>query len=146
MWQSTQSNKFITMFYAVLDPATHQMDYINAGHNRPFLIKPGGKVEELGLGGMVLGLFPAATYEVGSVYFEEGTELIIFTDGLSEVTNNENEEYGDVLMMDTLLKVNGKGTAEEAKCEILDDALEFCSNEMVDDLTLLLVRRKKGTS
>jgi len=145
MWQSTQSNKFVTMFYAVLDPVEHLLTYINAGHNHPIMVRPDKSTELLGVGGMVIGLFPSAVYRVGTVTFDVGSELVIYTDGLSEVTRDENseEEYGDERMLKTLLEIGNDGTAVEKKDKIIADAMAFSSNRMVDDLTLLLVRRNE---
>jgi len=140
---STQSNKFVTMFYAVLDPRAHILSYINAGHNRPILIRPDKTIDLLSLGGMVVGLFPSATYQVGAIPFEPGTELLIYTDGLSEVTDRSGEEYGDERLVSILLERHGSGTVEEEKNQIVEEVMRFSSNEMVDDLTLLLLRRKK---
>ncbi len=143
MWQSTQSNKFVTMFYAVLDPVEHQLTYINAGHNHPIMVHPDGSTELLGTGGMVVGLFPSAVYQVGSVPFQKGAELVIYTDGLSEVTHPKNNEieYGDERMMQTLMELGFTGSVEEKKNRMIEDAMAFSGNQMVDDLTLLLIRR-----
>ncbi len=143
MWQSTQSNKFITMFYAVLDSVTHRLTYINAGHNRPILVKPDKSTVLLDKGGMVIGMFPKASYQVGNVDFEEGTELLIYTDGLSEVVAPGGEEYGDERLISSLVTKQGQGTVEDEKNEIVNEVMKFSSNEMVDDLTLLLIRRRK---
>lgn len=141
---STQSNKFVTMFYAVLDPETNTMQYINAGHNPPILIKNDGSVEYLRDGGMVIGLFPDVDYRVGSFQFEKGTELLIFTDGLSEVMDEEGEEFGDDRLVHALLELRGKGTATQAKDELINQVLSFSSGKMVDDLTVMLIRRRNA--
>ena len=142
MWASTQSNKFITMFYAVLDIAEHKLTYINAGHNPPILMRPDGTHEMLGLGGMVIGLFPHAPYKVGQVDFDEGSDLLMFTDGLTEVNAGGEEEYGDNRLMETFPKLAGTGTAEECKNKIIEDAMDFSSNATVDDMTIMLLRRR----
>jgi len=143
MCQSTQSNKFITLFYAVLDPRTHELCYINAGHNRPILIRPDKSFTLLDKGGMVVGMFPSANYLTGSVYFEPGTELLIYTDGLSEVMDKDGEEYGDDRLVETLRCKQGQGSVEQEKDDIVADVMGFSSHNMVDDMTLLLIRRKE---
>lgn len=143
MYLSTASNKFITMFYAVLDPETHCMRYINCGHNHPILVVPDTEPELLGTGGMVLGMFPRAQYRVGEVLFRPGTELLIYTDGLSEVTTQEGEEYGDDRLIQCLIRKQGYGTLQEEKDEIVKEVMHFSGNEMVDDMTLLMLRRKR---
>lgn len=142
MCMSTQSNKFVTMFYAVLDPKTNTMEYINAGHNPPILMGGEDKVEFLRDGGMVIGLFPDVEYTVGKVHFEEGTELLIFTDGLSEVMDEQGEEFGDDRLVKAFLGLRGHGSATEAKDELINQVLTFSSGRMVDDLTVMLIRRR----
>jgi sigma-B regulation protein RsbU (phosphoserine phosphatase) len=144
LYHSTQSNKYVTMFYAVLDPKTNILTYINAGHNRPILVYPNNSVQLLEKGGMVVGLFPGAKYEVGQVEFEPGCQLLMYTDGLSEVTlPNSEEEFGDDRLIETLLACRECMTAEEARNNIIEAALNFSKNQMVDDLTLCLLRRRK---
>lgn len=144
LYNSTQSNKFVTMFYAVLDPKTNLLTYINAGHNRPILLYPDNSVQLLDKGGMVVGLFPGAKYEVGQVEFEAGCQLLMFTDGLSEVTlPNSEEEFGDDRLIEAMLASRECMTVEEARKNIIEAALNFSHNQMVDDLTLCLLRRRK---
>lgn len=139
---STQSNKFVTMFYAILDPETHTMQYINAGHNPPILMHKDKSIEFLRDGGMVIGLFPDVEYRVGSFTFKEGSELLIFTDGLSEVIDDEGEEFGDDRLVHAFVSLGGKGTATEAKDELIKQVLTFSAGKMVDDLTVMLIRRR----
>lgn len=139
---STQSNKFLTMFYGLLDPETHRLTYINAGHNRPILLRPDQSTELLTKGGMVVGLFPKATYQVGTVDLEPGTDLLIYTDGISEVVDDQNEEYGDDTLIDLLVKLREEPSADAIKERILHTVMTFSSGKMVDDMTLLLIRRR----
>jgi len=141
MYQSTQSNKFLTMFYAVLDPARHQLTYINAGHNRPILVCSQNRIQHLDKGGMVIGMFRNAMYQVGEVCFEPGTELLIYTDGLSEVTNPEGEEFGDDRLEEVLCDLRGKGAVQEEKDAVVHRVMHFSRNNTVDDMTVLLIRR-----
>ena len=139
--QSTQSNKFVTLFFAVLDPDTHLLTYINAGHNRPILVRPDRSTVLLDKGGMVLGLFPMATYLVDTVCLDEGAKILMYTDGLSEVVNQNEEEFGDDRLLTTFL--NFEGTADQEKNYIVHRVMDFSANTMVDDLTLLIIKRRK---
>lgn len=141
MWQSTQSNKFITLFYAVLDPVSNTLTYINAGHNHPILLGADKSIQFLDRGGMIIGMFPRATYKIGQVHLDPGTDLLIYTDGLSEVTNQEGEEYGDDRLIENLRQKKQMCSATEAKDAIVNDVMRFSSDSMVDDMTLLLIRR-----
>lgn len=143
MCQSTQSNKFVTMFYGVLDPVNHILRYINAGHNRPILVKPDKSILLLDKGGMVVGLFPQAAYMVGSVTLEPGTGILIYTDGLSEVMDAGGEEYGDDRLAHTFVNLMEVDCVEKQKENIIDEIMNFSQNKMVDDMTLLIIRRRK---
>jgi len=142
LYRSTQSNKFVTLFFGILDPKNHTLTYINAGHNRPFLITPDGHVRELDRGGMVVGLFPNPRYETETVDLPPGAELLIFTDGLSEIQDSSGVEFGENRLVQILLQLRGTCSATRAKDFIMSSALDFGSNQTDDDLTLLVLHRK----
>lgn len=139
---STQTNKFLTLVYGCLDPSTNELTYINAGHNHPILLKADGEAENLGTGGMVVGLFPNAPYKIGKVPFEPGSSLLIYTDGLSEVIDNQEEEYGEDRLLESFKKAASLESVAEARMQIVADAMTFSNHKMVDDMTLLLIRRR----
>lgn len=141
IYESTQNNKYVTMFFAVLDPANHQLSYINAGHNRPLFKCKGHEIRELDRGGMVVGMFPNVCYEVETVTLEADTEILVFTDGLSEIVDGLGEEYGELRLEQFLLSERGNGSAESRMQAIMNDVLTFGANRMIDDLTIMVVRR-----
>ena len=134
------------MFYAILDTESHELTYINAGHNRPILVRANGETELLDKGGMVMGLFPHARYIVGNVFFDEGTKLLVYSDGLSEVVDRDGEEYGDERLLEYLTRQKSMGPIEEEKDAVIREVMSFSSDTMVDDLTLLLIRRRSQSS
>jgi phosphoserine phosphatase RsbU/P len=93
--RSASGGKFITLFYAELDPANGVLRYANAGHNYPLLRRADGKVEELTTGGLLLGLFEDATYEQGETAFRPGDALLLYSDGLSEAADSRGEQFGE---------------------------------------------------
>ena len=78
--------RFISFFYCVADTDEGTLTYANAGHYPPILVRADGRVERLAVGGPVLGVFPSADYEQGRVALESGDRLVLFTDGITEVT------------------------------------------------------------
>ena len=84
----------MTLFIAELDPATGKIAYINAGHNPPLIGRSDGTVEQLGSGGFPLGIIPNAEYELGETYLKGDEALVIYSDGVSEASNLEGEEFG----------------------------------------------------
>lgn len=141
LYHSTQSNKFVTLFFGFLNPQDHTLQYINAGHNRPIMVCSEEKVQLLHKGGMMVGMFPNAQYEVGTVPFEKGSLLLVYTDGLSEVADSEGEELGDDRLIELVKRCRQDEDVCSGRRQIVDAAMAFSAGQMVDDLTLLLIRR-----
>src|SRR5207249_6520737 len=83
-----------SLFLAKLDSATGVLDYCSAGHPPAFLLRANGKLESLTEGGLLLGVLPDAAYMSGSVEFDRGDVLLLYSDGLIESVNETGEEFG----------------------------------------------------
>jgi len=84
VYRNTDSDRFITFFYAQLEGATRRLAYVNAGHNAPFVVRSDGSHERLREGGTVLGVFASRDYEMGSAQLSPGDRVLLFTDGVTE--------------------------------------------------------------
>jgi putative ABC transport system permease protein len=100
--RSTGSKSYATFFYAQIDERRRQLRYVNAGHNPPYLVRPldargdgGMEIQELSTGGTVLGLFPQMSYEEATIDLRSGDVLVMFTDGVTEALNPNDEEFGN---------------------------------------------------
>ena len=92
--QDNESCMFVTVFYAVLDPGRGQLSYVNAGHPPPLLVHADGRTEFLPLtGGIALGVADDMLFEQQSIQLEPGDCLVIYTDGVTEAFNPDNEEF-----------------------------------------------------
>ncbi|MBW3671563.1 MAG: SpoIIE family protein phosphatase, partial [Acidobacteria bacterium] len=89
----TSPNKFATLFAGLLDPVRHTVQFVNAGHTPPIVIR-GDRTDSLKQTDMVVGLFAGATYRDQEVSLEAGDSLVIFTDGIIEAESEEGEELG----------------------------------------------------
>jgi serine phosphatase RsbU (regulator of sigma subunit)/pSer/pThr/pTyr-binding forkhead associated (FHA) protein len=89
----TAPAKFVTMVVGVLDPATGHVEFANAGHVAPLVVSAKG-TEALTSTDMVVGLFTQARYRNQSVTLEPGDALVLFTDGVTEAENEEEEQLG----------------------------------------------------
>src|SRR5207302_6486951 len=108
VYEASSSNRYATFFYAQYDAASHRIDYVNAGHNPPFVFKRGnGKIERLEQGGAVVGLLPEFVYEYGSIALESEDILVAYTDGISEAMNSEDEEWGEARMLEAIENCSG---------------------------------------
>jgi phosphoserine phosphatase RsbU/P len=131
--------RFITAFLAEFDPATHALNYINAGHNAPILRRAAGSVERLSNGGLPLGIQPEAVYEAGEVVLRPADWLLIFTDGLVEAVNQRDEEYDEPRLLD-MLRTGTTATPEELIRRIMDDVDRFVGQTpQHDDITCMLL-------
>jgi len=138
IYRNTASDRFITFFYAQLEGAARRLDYVNAGHNAPFVVRADGSHERLREGGAVLGVFDGKTYEQGSVQLSTGDRVVLFTDGITEACNSADEEFGEARLLG-VLKDYRTLSAEELQSKILAVVAEFSGNHWQDDATLLVL-------
>jgi phosphoserine phosphatase RsbU/P len=131
-------DKFVTFFYALLDGRT--LNYCNAGHNAPILVRSGGSVERLHQGGLVLGLAPEAEYEQARVDLDPGDRLLLYTDGLTEANSPAGEEFGEDRLIEVALQNRHLG-AKALEEKVLGAVTAF-SPKFDDDVTLVVVAAK----
>src|SRR5205085_4414959 len=86
-------SRFLTTFYGILG-ADGSLTYCNAGHNAPLLVSATG-IRRLETGGVVLGLFEAASFEEETLTLVPGDLIVLFSDGVTEAMNKEGEEFTD---------------------------------------------------
>ncbi|HEX8774331.1 MAG TPA: SpoIIE family protein phosphatase [Pyrinomonadaceae bacterium] len=138
--QSTDSNRFATLFLAIYEESTRALRYTNAGHNSPFLVRADGRVERLVAGGIMVGAFDWASYEEASVKLEKGDLLLIFSDGITEAESAEAEEYGEERLMQFAIK-HRRMEADELQRAIFDEIENWSgTRERNDDQTLVIVK------
>jgi len=134
-------SRFVTMFYGIVG-ADGTLNYCNAGHNPPVLVKK-DRVVRLETGGMILGLFEFATYDQETVQMEQGDTLVVFSDGISEAQDMAGEEYGDGRLIECL-KAHRNATPAGTREALLTSVRVFTAGAtQSDDMTLLIVRYGK---
>jgi phosphoserine phosphatase RsbU/P len=132
------SDRFITFFYAQLDGPTRLFRYASAGHNPPFLLHRDGTHRRLREGGGVLGVFPNQKFDLGSAQLAPGDRVILFTDGVTEASNPEGEEYGEARLLG-LLEQHRASSAGELQKRILNASAAFSLGHSHDDVTLMVL-------
>ena len=138
--RSVEPGRFVTAFLAVLEPSTGRLSYSNAGHNPPYWIDGNGKVTALKEGGLVLGLFRDSVYDESEVVMGPGDLLALFTDGVTEAQNPEEELWGEERLLE-VLRSNFGAPCRRIVSEILGELRTFARDEaQSDDITLLLAR------
>jgi sigma-B regulation protein RsbU (phosphoserine phosphatase) len=138
VYRNTESDRFITFFYAQLDGPARRLAYVNAGHNAPFVLRADGSHDRLRDGGAVLGVFASPDYELGSAQLSPGDRVILFTDGVTEASNLAGEEFGEARLL-RLLEDHRALSADELQAKILAAAGEFSGGRWQDDATLLVL-------
>jgi sigma-B regulation protein RsbU (phosphoserine phosphatase) len=139
LFASTQDNKYVTLFYAELDPQARCLRYVNGGHVPPYQLR-GGRTERLTAGGPVLGLLEDVAYEVGQVRLEPGDVVAMVTDGATEALSPGEEEFGDERIC-RVLQAAGPGGAASVLQELVAAVKAWTGPAgCTDDLTALVLK------
>ena len=139
--ENTPANRFITFFVAELEPATGELTFINAGHNPAIICRANGSLELLDSSGLPLGLMDFAEYETGHAVLGHGDVLFIYSDGVSEANNINEDEFG----MDRLQNVISSNVGRSASG--IRDKVEAALSDFTgtadpnDDITLVIVKK-----
>jgi sigma-B regulation protein RsbU (phosphoserine phosphatase) len=138
-YKNTEDNNYATTFFAVYDDETRRLRYVNCGHNPPFLARADGSVERLTATATVLGLFEEWDCSVVELELAAGDVLVIYTDGVSEASPNETDEFGEERLIEAARDGRAR-SADEVLEAILSQVQEFSQGEQADDMTLIVAR------
>ena len=139
--QRTTPDRFATAFLVVLEPATGALRYVSAGHNPALVVRATGEVDRLRATGLPLGMMPEAKYETRESSLAPGDLLLLYTDGIVEAIDPEEEEYGLDRLVEACLAHRGD-RVDEIAAAIERDLETFASGvPFEDDRTLVLARR-----
>jgi sigma-B regulation protein RsbU (phosphoserine phosphatase) len=138
IYQNTPSDTFVTFFWGVIDCATLDLEYVNAGHNPPLLFSNiNDQLVELNKGGLILGALPTMVpYVSDRVQLSFGDQLILFTDGITEAMNASEEEFGEDRLI-SIVRNHRPSTAEEISDAIIEAIDTHCKGAYSDDVTLV---------
>jgi sigma-B regulation protein RsbU (phosphoserine phosphatase) len=132
-------SRFVTLFYGEWDPATGVLTYTNAGHNPPFLLREDGSVQELGEGGLPLGLFEDRGYNEGRVSLAPGEALLLYSDGITEAVDLARREYGEERLR-ALWKQRAREAPEQVIRSVFDEVQRFRGTAaQSDDMTVVVL-------
>jgi sigma-B regulation protein RsbU (phosphoserine phosphatase) len=145
-----EGRRFTTAFLAQVDTATHELLYVNAGHNDPILRRTTGAIERLSTGGPPFGLpvfsDQEASYPVGRVQLSPGDLLVIFTDGAVEAVDDSGAEYGESRLLDSIQGSSSRSASETLQ-RIMSGVNAFVGfARQHDDITCLVLRVVSNTS
>ena len=140
--ENIPANRFITLFYAELQPKTGELAFLNAGHNPPLIVHSAGTMEQLAAGGLPLGIMPDADYRQGLTKLHPGDVLVIYSDGVSEAQSPSGEEFGATRLYDVVAR-NLDASAAGIRDRIESALTKFSQGTpAADDITLVIVKRQ----
>ena len=134
---------FVTVFYAIYNVHTGVVNYCNAGHNSPYIIKKSGEVEALPVStNCMIGAIEQVEFKEATMQMEPGDMLVMFTDGVNEAVNTTFEEYGDERFEFVLKDLHGNDSKTTIE-GVLESVKSFTGEApQSDDITLLALKRK----
>jgi sigma-B regulation protein RsbU (phosphoserine phosphatase) len=140
--KDSRSGLFVTAFYAILEIDSGKVAYTNGGHNRPLWLHAStGKIEELAVGGMVLGIFEQIKLGQGEAEVLPGDTLVFYTDGVTEAMNADDVLFGETQLRDTIA-ANAGADARLMMQAIIDAVNAFIGERpLADDFTICVAKR-----
>ncbi|MFQ5709053.1 MAG: PP2C family protein-serine/threonine phosphatase [bacterium] len=140
LYLSTDPEKFVTLFYAVLDSQNGIFQYVNAGHNFPYYLDNANNFHELTLGGPILGMLPDYPFEEGGITLSPGELVVIYSDGVTEAENELEVMLGEKRLQQTV-KENKQLSARKIIDSICASINEFTGPvKQADDITIVVVK------
>lgn len=139
--QEAKMGMFVTLFYAVLAPEKKRLQYVNAGHNPPFVIKrSSGDVTLLKASGIAMGVMDDAVLEEKEIILDPNDVVVFYTDGITEAVNAKNEQFGEKRLIDTITR-NTDLPVNDLITRVKDEVFTFAQGQpQFDDFTLVLLK------
>ena len=142
LFEDNETEMFVTVLYAEYNPENGEFVYASGGHDPPLLVRPDGSSESLPLtGGITLGLLPGLEYRENTVVLEPGDTIVLYTDGVSEAMDSDEEQFG----LERLREAVAADFGEDAKAaneSVFRAVSEFVKDHPAsDDVTCLTFRR-----
>jgi sigma-B regulation protein RsbU (phosphoserine phosphatase) len=138
---TTDPIHYATLFLGILEPDTGIVEYVNAGHNPPYLLTPNCGIEEVTATGTPIGMLEEAPISSGKLTIEPGGILFIFSDGIPEAQNADGEFYEEDRLREVICHNRDK-PAERIVFSVKDDLAGFVADASPsDDITMLLLKR-----
>jgi sigma-B regulation protein RsbU (phosphoserine phosphatase) len=139
--ENTPDDRYATVFFAVYDDGSRQLEYANCGHNPPLLFRAGGKLERLEPTAAVIGISADWECATNTIALQPNDVLIIYTDGVTEANDAEGNEFGEDRLQEVVQK-HFTATPVELLSAIQDAVKKFSPGEQFDDLTLVVARAR----
>lgn len=141
--RDSRSGMFVTLFYAILNSQTKTLTYINAGHNPPLLFRAGSTdIQVLEAKGIPLGVTEDIDIEERGLRLASGDFLVLYTDGVTEAMNEQEEEFGENRLI-KIIQENTSLTAQDMLHLVQKEIISFAGTQpQFDDITLMIMKVK----
>ena len=140
LWKSTAAQHYATLFFGIYDDHARRLDYVNCGHNPAILFRAKtGTVSLLNSSCPPIGLSPEQICEQAAEDLVTGDVLVFYTDGVTEAENRLEEEFG-LERLTATVRSGSSLSAEDLMTNIYNAAADFCSDNLEDDVTILVVK------
>jgi sigma-B regulation protein RsbU (phosphoserine phosphatase) len=134
---------FVTVFYAIYNIRTGEIDYCNGGHNAPYILKANGQVEMMPMSqNCLVGTVDGWQYISAKTQLGVGDTLLMYTDGVNEAFNSDFQEYGEDRMEQLLQKHNGDDCRTLIEAQMSDVKAYAGDAPQSDDITIMALKRK----
>jgi len=138
---NTPDGAFATLFFAEYDDDASRLRYANCGHLPPLLLRIDGTVERLDATATVLGIFKDWDCEIGECRLHAGDTLALYTDGITESYNSDDEQFGEQRLIEALQR-HRESSSQSALASIVDEVQRFSPHEQHDDITLIIAKHR----
>ncbi len=142
LYDSTSPEKFVTMFFSILDVSSHQLTYCNAGHDIPYLLSSTSALQRLNVGGIPLSMMDQFPYEEETIAMQPGDLLVICSDGIAEAMNVNQEQFGEERLSILLDKLRLASAVEVIDGIVSAVRAHAGAAPQADDMTVVVVRRQ----
>ena len=141
LYRSTESNKFATLFYGVLDFENDIVTFCNAGHDKPIITNKSGETNNIDSSGLLMGAFSDYPYNEDILKLESGDLFLIYSDGITEAMNEDEEEF-TLDKLNEFITENRNLPADKIQDRIIDTVkIHAGKAEQSDDITLLIIKK-----
>ena len=141
LFQNTDSTKFVTLFLGIVNIKSNEINYCNAGHNNPYYLDKNNQIKELDVGGLILGFQPDSLYLEGKIPFHPDEMIVLYSDGITEAMNDQNEEFGEERLIKLITQYKNEDIYKLIDRIIV--AVNAFSEGVAqsDDITVMIIKR-----
>ncbi|HTO94509.1 MAG TPA: PP2C family protein-serine/threonine phosphatase, partial [Bacteroidota bacterium] len=141
LFQSTSPDKFVTLFYSVLDAGAHTLTYCNAGHDQPFHFSGAGSPKRLGTGGLVVSIVEEFPYQEDTVSLAPGDVVVVYSDGITEAVDPRAEQFGDTNIQSVVVANRALGASGIIDAIVGAVRQHAATAAQADDMTIVVIKR-----